>query len=137
MIHEFDPWFNFRTTKQLVENGFYEFVNWFDQMSWYPLGRVVGGTVYPGIMVRIYRDKIVLIHQGDGWVDSSFREFAQFPDRYPRDLRLSRSLVLVLYGRRDVLANVRGQRHERWFVGCGFHWYRAWLHLPFGRRVLR
>ena len=23
----------------------------FDEMSWYPLGRVVGGTVYPGIMV--------------------------------------------------------------------------------------
>jgi dolichyl-diphosphooligosaccharide--protein glycosyltransferase len=35
----------------LVQSGFYDFVNWFDQMSWYPLGRVVGGTVYPGIMV--------------------------------------------------------------------------------------
>ena len=23
----------------------------FDELSWYPLGRVVGGTVYPGIMV--------------------------------------------------------------------------------------
>ncbi|KAI8924398.1 Oligosaccharyl transferase STT3 subunit-domain-containing protein [Entophlyctis helioformis] len=43
--------FNYRTTIQLVENGFYEFVNWFDELSWYPLGRVVGGTVYPGIMV--------------------------------------------------------------------------------------
>jgi len=28
----------------------YEFWNWFDSESWYPLGRVVGGTVYPGIM---------------------------------------------------------------------------------------
>ena len=36
---------------QLVEQGFYEFVNWFDELSWYPLGRVVGGTVYPGIIV--------------------------------------------------------------------------------------
>ncbi|KAI9205146.1 Oligosaccharyl transferase STT3 subunit-domain-containing protein [Polychytrium aggregatum] len=51
VIHEFDPWFNYRTTQQLVENGFYDFLNWFDQLSWYPLGRVVGGTVYPGIMV--------------------------------------------------------------------------------------
>lgn len=51
VIHEFDPWFNYRTTVTLVENGYYEFVNWFDEMSWYPLGRVVGGTVYPGIMV--------------------------------------------------------------------------------------
>ncbi|KAJ3416106.1 oligosaccharyl transferase stt3 subunit [Chytridiales sp. JEL 0842] len=51
VIHEFDPWFNFRSTKELVQNGFYDFLNWFDEMSWYPLGRVVGGTVYPGIMV--------------------------------------------------------------------------------------
>ena len=51
VIHEFDPWFNYRTTKNLVEHGFYDFVNWFDELSWYPLGRVVGGTVYPGIMI--------------------------------------------------------------------------------------
>jgi len=50
IIHEFDPWFNFRSTKLLVEEGSYEFWNWFDDRSWYPLGRVVGGTVYPGIM---------------------------------------------------------------------------------------
>jgi hypothetical protein len=36
---------------QLVSEGFYEFWNWFDSDSWYPLGRVVGGTVYPGIML--------------------------------------------------------------------------------------
>lgn len=51
IIHEFDPWFNFRATKILTEQGFYEFWNWFDPTAWYPLGRVVGGTVYPGIMV--------------------------------------------------------------------------------------
>jgi dolichyl-diphosphooligosaccharide--protein glycosyltransferase len=34
----------------LVADGAYEFWNWFDDRSWYPLGRVVGGTVYPGIM---------------------------------------------------------------------------------------
>ncbi|CAG8463541.1 92_t:CDS:2 [Diversispora eburnea] len=51
VIHEFDPWFNYRTTRFLVANGFYEFWNWFDERSWYPLGRVVGGTVYPGLMV--------------------------------------------------------------------------------------
>lgn len=50
IIHEFDPWFNFRSTKVLVEQGWYEFWNWFDELAWYPLGRVVGGTVYPGIM---------------------------------------------------------------------------------------
>lgn len=50
IIHEFDPWFNFRATKLLTSQGPYAFWNWFDARSWYPLGRIVGGTVYPGIM---------------------------------------------------------------------------------------
>ncbi|SCU93706.1 LADA_0G04500g1_1 [Lachancea dasiensis] len=50
IIHEFDPWFNFRATKYLVNNGFYKFLNWFDDRTWYPLGRVTGGTLYPGLM---------------------------------------------------------------------------------------
>lgn len=25
-----DPWFNFRATRYLVDNGFYEFWDWFD-----------------------------------------------------------------------------------------------------------
>jgi len=51
VIHEFDPYFNFRSTKYLVYEGVYEFLNWFDAQSWYPLGRIVGGTIYPGLMV--------------------------------------------------------------------------------------
>lgn len=27
------------------------FWNWFDSTAWYPLGRVVGGTLYPGLML--------------------------------------------------------------------------------------
>eukprot|EP01137_Pigoraptor_chileana_P009921 Opistho-2@58858 len=50
IIHEFDPWFNYRSTHHMVTHGFYEFINWFDERSWYPLGRIVGGTVYPGLM---------------------------------------------------------------------------------------
>ncbi|CCM02664.1 uncharacterized protein FIBRA_04768 [Fibroporia radiculosa] len=50
IIHEFDPWFNYRATRVLAEKGFYEFWNWFDPTAWYPLGRVVGGTIYPGLM---------------------------------------------------------------------------------------
>lgn len=50
VIHEYDPWFNYRSTKFMLENGVYEFWNWYDSESWYPIGRVVGGTVYPGIM---------------------------------------------------------------------------------------
>ncbi|PKA54983.1 Dolichyl-diphosphooligosaccharide--protein glycosyltransferase subunit STT3B [Apostasia shenzhenica] len=51
MIHEFDPYFNYRTTLFLTDKGFYEFWNWFDSESWYPLGRIIGGTLYPGLMV--------------------------------------------------------------------------------------
>ncbi|KAI0766040.1 oligosaccharyl transferase STT3 subunit [Irpex lacteus] len=50
IIHEFDPWFNYRATRVLASQGFYAFWNWFDPTAWYPLGRVVGGTVYPGLM---------------------------------------------------------------------------------------
>ncbi|KAJ6914109.1 hypothetical protein NC651_016385 [Populus alba x Populus x berolinensis] len=41
-IHEFDPYFNYRVTQFLTKNGVYDF------RSWYPLGRVIDGTVYPG-----------------------------------------------------------------------------------------
>ncbi|XP_064480246.1 dolichyl-diphosphooligosaccharide--protein glycosyltransferase subunit STT3A-like [Ornithodoros turicata] len=51
VIHEFDPYFNYRTTKYLAEQGFYSFHNWFDDRAWYPLGRIIGGTIYPGLMV--------------------------------------------------------------------------------------
>ncbi|KAL9967500.1 hypothetical protein ACROYT_G025740 [Oculina patagonica] len=51
IIHEFDPWFNYRSTHHLVSHGFYNFLNWFDERAWYPLGRIVGGTVYPGLML--------------------------------------------------------------------------------------
>ncbi|XP_068757359.1 dolichyl-diphosphooligosaccharide--protein glycosyltransferase subunit STT3B-like isoform X1 [Montipora capricornis] len=51
IIHEFDPWFNYRSTHHLVSHGYYNFLNWFDERAWYPLGRIVGGTVYPGLML--------------------------------------------------------------------------------------
>lgn len=51
IIHEFDPWFNYRATAYMVQHGFYNFINWFDERAWYPLGRIVGGTVYPGLMI--------------------------------------------------------------------------------------
>ncbi|KAL9686255.1 hypothetical protein QQ045_023711 [Rhodiola kirilowii] len=49
VIHEFDPYFNYRVTQFLVKNGIYDFWNWFDDRTWYPLGRVIGGTVFPGL----------------------------------------------------------------------------------------
>ena len=40
--------FNYRATHYMVKHGFYNFHNWFDERAWYPLGRIVGGTV--GVM---------------------------------------------------------------------------------------
>jgi len=50
VIHEFDPYFNYRVTAFLTREGFTNLWNWFDEHTWYPLGRVIGGTVYPGII---------------------------------------------------------------------------------------
>lgn len=47
VIHEFDPYFNYRVTQFLTKEGFYNTWNFFDSYTWYPLGRVVGGTMYP------------------------------------------------------------------------------------------
>lgn len=38
---------NYRVSQFLTKEGFYEMWNWFDDRTWYPLGRVIGGTVYP------------------------------------------------------------------------------------------
>ena len=46
VIHEFDPWFNYRITKFLSKEGWYALWNFFDSESWYPLGRVIGGTIF-------------------------------------------------------------------------------------------
>ena len=47
----FSSRFNYRATAYMVKHGFYDFLNWFDERAWYPLGRIVGGTVYPGLMI--------------------------------------------------------------------------------------
>jgi len=51
MIHGFDPTFNFTAARYLARKGWYEFFRWYDHMSWYPLGRPVGTTIYPGMQV--------------------------------------------------------------------------------------
>ena len=50
-IREFDPHFNYRATLLLVERGPREFWDWWDAAAWYPLGRAVGATVYPALML--------------------------------------------------------------------------------------
>jgi dolichyl-diphosphooligosaccharide--protein glycosyltransferase len=78
LLPRFDPWFNYRATEYLHKHGAgacgcpprvvpcphllatecaalvaccppaAKFFKWFDYMSWYPLGRPVGSTIYPG-----------------------------------------------------------------------------------------
>ncbi len=40
-LNEFDPFFNFRATEFIIENGISEYFQWHDDMSWYPEGRNV------------------------------------------------------------------------------------------------
>ena len=43
-LMEFDPFFNFRATEYLVENGVSEYFDWHDTLSWYPEGRNISAT---------------------------------------------------------------------------------------------
>jgi len=40
-LNEFDPFFNYRATQYLLDNGVNAYVHWHDTMSWYPNGRDV------------------------------------------------------------------------------------------------
>ena len=43
-LNEFDPFFIFRATEFIVENGLSEYFDWRDNLSWYPEGRNVSAT---------------------------------------------------------------------------------------------
>jgi len=43
-LNEFDPFFNYRATQYLLDNGLNAYLHWHDNMSWYPQGRDVFAT---------------------------------------------------------------------------------------------
>jgi len=43
-LFEFDPWFNYRATEYILENGTDAYFNWIDEKSWHPFGRNVSET---------------------------------------------------------------------------------------------
>jgi len=43
-LFEFDPFFNYRATEYILENGTDAYFNWIDEKSWYPFGRNVSET---------------------------------------------------------------------------------------------
>jgi len=40
-LTEYDPFFNYRATEFIVENGFSSYLDWHDDLSWHPYGRDV------------------------------------------------------------------------------------------------
>ncbi|MGD1837146.1 MAG: peptidylprolyl isomerase [Nitrososphaeraceae archaeon] len=51
VLNEFDPYFDYRATKYLLDNGISEYLNWHDTMSWYPDGRDVPKTSQVGLHI--------------------------------------------------------------------------------------
>ena len=43
-LAEFDPFFNYRATQFMVENGLPSYLEWHDDLSWHPYGRDVSAT---------------------------------------------------------------------------------------------
>ncbi len=50
-LNEFDPYFDYRATKYIVDNGLQAYLNWHDTMSWYPEGRDVPATSQTGLHI--------------------------------------------------------------------------------------
>lgn len=43
-LNEFDPFFNYRATSFMVDNGIPAYLEWHDEMSWYPNGRDISSS---------------------------------------------------------------------------------------------
>lgn len=54
IIAEADSCFNWMCAQYIEKNGISSFFNWFDNNSWYPQGRYIGKTTYPGLMIMCY-----------------------------------------------------------------------------------
>jgi dolichyl-diphosphooligosaccharide---protein glycosyltransferase len=50
-LNEFDPYFDYRATKYIVDNGLEAYLKWHDKMSWYPDGRDIPKTSQVGLHV--------------------------------------------------------------------------------------
>jgi dolichyl-diphosphooligosaccharide---protein glycosyltransferase len=50
-LNEFDPYFDYRATKYILDNGLDAYWKWHDTMSWYPEGRNIAATSQSGLHV--------------------------------------------------------------------------------------
>jgi len=49
ILDEYDPLFQYRVTEYVVRNGYSAWFSWHDTMSWYPMGRDIFRTSFPGV----------------------------------------------------------------------------------------
>lgn len=50
-LNEFDPFFDYRATKYIVDHGLNAYFKWHDTLSWYPEGRDVPATSQSGLHI--------------------------------------------------------------------------------------
>jgi dolichyl-diphosphooligosaccharide--protein glycosyltransferase len=48
-LSEFDPFWHYRSAQKMVESGLMGFINWHDNLSWYPAGRDAAVSTPPGL----------------------------------------------------------------------------------------
>ena len=48
-LSEFDPYWHYHVARHIAKYGFSSFFTWHDDMVWYPWGRDVAKTTYPGV----------------------------------------------------------------------------------------
>ena len=135
VIHEFDPWFNYRATEYLDEHGWHAFFHWFDYESWYPLGRPVGARhqVEPHGALRVAHGQqatVGRIRDGVGR-DGSRRRAAG--GGAPRVRRCEERVRL---GRRSLEEHGEGRRQQH-DVAAVEHGHRAHGGLPGEERPVR
>ena len=61
-LNEFDPFFNYRATQFIVDNGIIEYFDWHDDRSWYPKGRNISATSQ--VMLHITASSFYQIFSG-------------------------------------------------------------------------
>jgi len=47
-LNEYDPFFWYRSAEYIVKNGFSAWFNWHDSLVWYPVGRQIATSSFPG-----------------------------------------------------------------------------------------
>lgn len=129
----FHSYFNFRSTKYLVSEGIYNFHNWFDEASWYPLGRIVGGTIYPGklLCIGFVMCSHLCMIRSDGHRCCGVLGVELFqPHReHQKCLCVACPLVCIQHCHGHLFLCQGGQGLQHWSCCCCIHRHRAWYSL--------